>query len=202
MDRAQAEAIRDEVLRRNDPVTGAVLLGEMFLTDPEFFEALHGREIAPGVHIQNPGPDPNRMTEKLIRRVQASAADYVDGIRNPRRDPVQAAVRAAGKWGNKVQEAVQGGYYEKGVRSQNYAEAVETAVADGGAAFVAGVAKRERKIARVFQDLAPRMGALSQAIQQMPQDNAGQREQRLLAALRGMIAIGKARKGSAGVGAR
>ena len=49
-------------------------------------------------------------------------------------------------------------------------------------------------------DLAPRLGAVSQAVQAMPQDTDAQREQRLLAARKAMIAIGKARKGVGGGG--
>lgn len=195
MDFQTADAIRRDILENNDPVTGSVLLAERMLADPDFFGALHGRELAPGIHIQNPGPDPARMTEKLIRRSQGAAQDYVEGMRNPRRDPVAAAKRAAGKWGNRVQEAIQNRSYEKGVGKQDYPEAVRIATEDGGSAYTQGVAKRATKIARVYQDLAPRLGAVSQAIQAMPQDTEAQREQRLLAARRAMIALGKARKG-------
>jgi len=202
MDFQTADGIRRDILEGNDPITASVLLGDLFSEDPEFYAALHGRELAPGVHIQNPGPDPARMTEKLIRRAQGAAGDYVEGMRNPRRDPVAAAKRAAGKWANRLQEAINNRSYEKGVGSQDYAEAVRIATEDGGSAYTQGVAKRASKIARVYQDLAPRLGAVSQAIQAMPQDTEAQREQRLLAARRAMIALGKARKGisSAGVG--
>ena len=195
MDFAVADAIRRQILDNNDPVTAAVLLGNRLHDDADFYAALHGREIAPGVHVQNPGPDANRMTDKYMRRTAGAAQDYVTGMQNPRRDPVQAAVKAAGKYANRVQEAIRDGSYEKGVRSQNYAEAVAVATGDGGAAYTAGIAKRESKVSRTFADLAPRMGALSQAIQNMPQDTEAQREQRLLAARRGMVALGKTRRG-------
>lgn len=196
MDYATADAIRREILDNNDPITASVILGNRLSGDADFYVALHGRELAPGIHVQNPGPDAARMTDKYLRRTQAAASDYVTGMQNPRRDPVQAAVRAAGKYANRVQEAIRDGSYEKGVRSQNYAEAVAVATSDGGAAYTAGIGKREAKIGRVFADLAPRMGALSQAIQNMPQDTEPQREQRLLAARRGMVALGKTRRGT------
>lgn len=196
MDRAQAQAIYDQITAENDPITAAITIGQLYVDNPEFHEALHGQEIAPGVRIQNPGPDAARMTDKYLRRTQAAAQDYVTGMQNPRRDPVQAGVRAAGKWANRVQEAINNRLYEAGVRGQNYQEAVNIAISDGGAAFTQGVAKREAKVARVFQDLAPRLGAISQQIQAMPQDTEAQREQRLLAARRAMVALGRARKGA------
>lgn len=200
MDRETALAIKAQIEAENDVVTAAVALGELYVTQPEFYAALHGEEIAPGIHIQNPGPDAARMTDKYVRRTQAAAQDYVVGMQNPRRDPVQAAVRASGKWANRVQEAINNRLYERGVRGQNYQEAVQIAISDGGAAFTQGVAKRESKVSRVFQDLAPRLGAVSQQIQSMPQDTEAQREQRLITAVRAMRAIGKARKGAGTTG--
>ncbi|OGO08512.1 MAG: hypothetical protein A2Y61_04015 [Chloroflexi bacterium RBG_13_60_13] len=58
--------------------------------------------------------------------------------------------------------------------------------------------KREAKIIRVHQKLMPILGAVSQAIQNMPQDTEAQREQRLLATLRAMRNVGKQMRGMAG----
>lgn len=198
MDFETADAIRRQILATLDPVAATVELGERLATDPDFYAALHGQEISPGIHISNPGPDPAKTAEKLVRRAQGAAADYVDGMKNPKRNPVEAAVRAEGKWASRVQEAITNKNYGKGVRKQDYAEAVAIATGDGGSAFTAGVSKREAKIRRVHADLMPRLGALSAAIQNMPQDTDAQREQRLLAARKGAIAIGKARKGGGG----
>lgn len=195
MDFETADAIRLQILSGPDPIANAVELGERLVSDPGFYAALHAREISPGVHINNPGPDPAKTAEKLVRRAQAAAGDYVDGMQNPKRDPVQAAVRAEGKYEDRVRAAIANKAYGKGVRKQDYAEAIRIATEDGGSAYVSGVSKRESKIRRVHADLMPRLGALSQAIQQMPQDTDAQREQRLLAARKGAIAIGKARKG-------
>lgn len=198
MDYQTADAIRQEILSGNPPEVAAVILGQRFIDDPEFHQALHGREIAPGVHIQNPGPDPARMTERLLRKVSGAGQDYVTGMQNPRRDPKAAALRAEGKWANKVQEAITRKSYGAGIRNYDQAEAVSIATGDGGSAYTAGVAKRAAKIARVHQRLAPLLGGVSQAIQAMPQDSDGQREARLIAARRAMINVGKQLKGGGG----
>jgi len=198
MDFETADVIRKQILAGPDPITAAVELGDRLVADPEFYAALHGREIAPGVHINNPGPDSAKTAAKLVARATAATAEYVDGMRNPRRNPVEAAQRAAPKWANKVQQAIQNGSYAKGVQKQNYQEAVDIATSDGGASFAAGISKRQAKIQRVHADLMPRLGALSQSIQNMPQGTDGERINRLLAARAGAIAIGKARKGTAG----
>jgi hypothetical protein len=195
MDYATADAQRRQYLANPDPIAAAVELGERLATDPEFYAALHAREIAPGIHINNPGPDPAKTAAKLIARAQSATGDYCDGMKNPKRNPVEAAKRAAGKWASRTQEAIVNKSYEKGVGKQDYTEAVATATGDGGSAYAAGITKRESKIRRVHADLMPRLGALSASIQNMPQDTDAQREQRLLAARKGAIAIGKARKG-------
>jgi hypothetical protein len=198
MDRDTAVAMRDQILAQNDPVTAAAMLGELFLSTPEFLAALHGQEIAPGVRIQNPGPDAARMTERMMRKVAGAAQDYVTGMQNPRRDPKQSAIRAKGKWANNVQLAITQNRYEAGVRNYDQAEAVTIATSDGGSAYTSGVAKRHSKIGRVHQKLAPLLGAVSQAIQAMPQDNEGQREARMLATVRAMRNVGKQMKGISG----
>lgn len=198
MDFETADAIRRQILSGPDPIAAAIELGERLISDPDFYGALHAREISPGVHINNPGPDPARTAEKLVRRAQAATSDYVEGMKNPKRNPVEMAVRAEGKYEDRVRAAIANKSYGKGVRKQDYSEAVRIATEDGGAAYSAGVSKRVTKIQRVHADLMPRLGALSQAIQQMPQDTDAQRVARLLAARAGTIAIGKARKGGGG----
>jgi hypothetical protein len=195
MDYNAANARRQQILADNDPVTAAVVLGQMLANDPDFYDALHGRELAPGIHVQNPGPDASMMTERYLEGVGNAAARYVQGMQNPRRDPVQAAIRAAGKYKNRVIEAANEGRYEAGVRTQNYAEGVQAATSDGGQAYVSGAQRRAPKVGRAMQRLAPLLGGVSQAIQAMPQDTDQQREARLLQARRAMIAVGKQYRG-------
>jgi hypothetical protein len=195
MDYETAAALRDQILQENTPEDGAILLGQLFSEQPEVYAALHHREIAPGIHISNPGPDPARMTRRYITGVSATADRFVEGMQNPRRNPVEAAIRAKGKWANRDQEAVQRGAYEAGVRSQDYAEAVRIATEDGGAAFVAGATKREAKVSRVYSRLAPLLAGVSQAIQAMPQDTDAQRVQRLVKARELMKNVGMQLKG-------
>lgn len=196
MDFETANAARARILNDNDPVTAAVILGQKLANEPDFYDALHGREIAPGVHIQNPGPDAAMMARRYQEGVGNAAQRYVEGMNNPRRDPVQAAIRAAGKYKQRVVEAANEGRYERGVANQNYAEGVAAATSDGGTAYVSGAQRRQAKVERAMQKLAPLLGGVSQAIQAMPQDTDAQREARLIQTRRAMIAVGKQYRGS------
>lgn len=200
MDFQEADAIRRNILDNNPPEVAAIQLGQLFQEMDGFFDALHNREIAPGVHISNPGPDATRMTERYIAGVGATANRYVEGMLAPRRNPVEAAIRAKGKWAGRVQEAIQQNAYEAGVRAQNYSEGVEIATSDGGAAWSAGATKRQSKVQRKFAQLAPLLGGVSQAIQNMAQDTDAQRAARLMKARELMINVGKQMKRGGGGG--
>lgn len=141
------------------------------------------------------GADPSRMLAKYMRNTANAAQSYVDGINNPRRDPKQAALKAAGKWGQKTAEAISQGRYAAGVQRADYAAGVAAATSDGGAGYVAGISKRETKIATAFQRVAPLLNNVSNQIQAMPQDTEQQREARLLAARRLMIKVGQQYRG-------
>jgi hypothetical protein len=198
MDYEAADSIRRGVLAAHPPDEASAILGQLFSERPEFWQALHGREIAPGVHISNPGPDPAVMIERYISGVQNAPGRYVQGMQNPRRDPKQAAIRAAGKWANRVQEAIQSGAFAAGIQQYDVTEAVQIATADGGQAYVAGAVKRQAKVGRTFNRLAPLLAGVSQVIQNMGQDTDAQREQRLIQARKLMINVGKQLKGAGG----
>ncbi len=200
MDYQSAKALADQILADPDVTRSSVRLAQLYTNRPDVFDALHMQEIAPGVHKNNPGPDPARTAAKLIRNAQGATADYVHGMQNPRRDPRQAAVAAKGKWANRVQEAVANDSYGKAVARYDLGEAVQIATGDGGAAYAAGVAKRESKIMRVHAQLMPQLGAISQRVQQMPQDNEAQRTGRMVENLNAMRALGRARKAGGGGG--
>jgi len=198
MDFEAAQSLVDEITRDPDITRSSLRLGQLYAQRPEVREALHSKEFAPGVRKGNPGPDPQRAAQKLVARAQAATQDYVHGMQNPRRDPRQAARAAKGKWASRLQEAIANDNYGKAVGNYDLAEAQRIATEDGGAAFAQGVAKRAPKIERVFNTLMPQLAGISSRIQQMPQDNDGQRTQRMIANLEAMRALGRARKGGGG----
>lgn len=136
-------------------------------------------------------PDAQRMANRWAQGVQNNQSRWVEGMENPRRDPKQAAIAAAGKWANRLQEAIQNQHYAAGIRRYDVNEARRIATEDGGAAYVAGATKRQSKAERAFQVLAPMLDQVSQQVQNMPQDTEQQREARALAAIRGMRNVGR-----------
>jgi len=162
---------------------------------PGLYGAVHQPDPVTGVTIQNPGPDPTRMLDKYSRKTSAAGQDWADGVRSPKASFKSAAIAAKGKWASRTQEAIQQDKFAKGMAQVDEQEAIATATQDGGSAYVAGIQKRLPKVQRAFTRLAPMLGTVSQTIRAMPQDTDAQREQRLLAARRQMIEVGKRCRG-------
>ena len=140
-------------------------------------------------------PSGDVMAEKLIRRAGQAGDDWVKGVQNPSRDFKEAGVRAAGKHKNNTMIALNENRYAKGMAKVDVNEAIATAVAVGASGYTAGIAARSAKIVRVFNDLSPRLAAVKRTIDAMPDETDAQREQRLTAARKAMIEVGKARRG-------
>ena len=55
------------------------------------------------------------MATRMLAGVQATADRFVSGMKNPRRNPKQAALAANGKWKDKTQKAIQQDRFARGV---------------------------------------------------------------------------------------
>jgi lipoprotein-anchoring transpeptidase ErfK/SrfK len=193
-----AQAVKQSIralAAQDDPIKAFHDIIDVWDANPGLYEAVHQPDPLTGVTIQNPGPDAARMADKYARKTGAAAQDWVAGMQNPKADFKQAAIAAGGKWASRTQEAIQQDKFRKGMANVDAAEAIATAVSDGGSAYTAGVQKRLPKVQRAFARLAPLLGGVSQTVRAMPQDTDAQREQRLLAARRAMIEVGKRYRG-------
>lgn len=184
-----------EIAKGADPMAAFHAIMDVWDQHPGMYEAVHQPDPETGVTIQNPGPDATAMAEKYLRNTQAATQDYVRGVQNPRRDPKQAALNANGKWKERTQRAIQEDRFAKGIQSYDVQAAVAAATSDGGAAYAAGIQKRSTKVQQAFSRLAPMLGAVSQTVQQMPQDTEASREQRMVQNLRLMREVGRRYRG-------
>lgn len=162
--------------------------------DPDSLEGLHEREgnprpLAPLV------PETDEWVSTMIAGVQNNATKWKERTMRPKRDPIEAAKAAAGKYKQKLQEALNEGRWEKALDQVDEDAMVEAIERTDPGQFVAGVQKRERKIRGKVERLRPLLVAHKQAVEKLPVDTDAQREQKMIANLRGMRAIGKKMKG-------
>lgn len=193
--RSSAKALVSDVLSNPDPLAAFNELADIYTAHPEIRDVQHMEEIAPGVFKSNPGPDAATMAARWNTGVGGAADRWVQGMRSPRRDPKQAAIKANGKYKQRMAQALQQDQWLKGISGYDVGAAVETATSDGGSAYVAGAQKRLSKYERAAQILQPQLSALSQTVQNLPQDTPEQREHRMLTNLRGMRQIGIRNRG-------
>jgi hypothetical protein len=136
-------------------------------------------------------PTVDKWTDKMLKNAQAAAGDWVENA-SAAVDAMKAnALVSGGRYATGVQAAITEKRYDKGVQSIDTNE-VRTTIANVGASgYSNGITARAGKIRAAIANLQPKVAALKQTIANMPQDTDAQRESRLLAARKGMIAIGK-----------
>lgn len=169
-------------------------LGDQLVKDPELARSANISQVGNPITVQVV-PSAEEMASDLITNARNAASKWERKIQTPRASFKEAGLAAKGKHKQKTMEALQEDRYAKGMQRVNEDEAIQTALAVGGTGYAAGISAREAKIRRVFGELQPRFTALARSIRAMKQDTDADREARLLAARRGMIDIGKARRG-------
>ena len=164
--------------------------------NPDALEGMHERQGNP-ITLGPRVAEADEWAEKQLTNAQAAGERWLANVLRPRKDPLTAALGAKGKYKNRVEESIREDRWAKGIAAVDEDEMFATITEGGAAPFVSGVQRRARKVRRVVGQLRPMVVALAETIDKMPIDTDAQREARLLAARRGMIAIGKKRKGIA-----
>lgn len=140
--------------------------------------------------------DASAWIDKMIRRAMSAGDDWLKGMENPSADPKAAAIKAAGKYKQRTTESLNEDRWAKGMARVDTDAALATARKVGAAGYAAGIEARREKIAKRIQELQPKILALKNKLDAMPVDTDAQREQKMIAARRGMIEIGKQLRGA------
>lgn len=129
--------------------------------------------------------DASAVAAKWQSRTSAAQQDYVDGVNNTQKDPTQLAINAqarlltnfqnavnSGKWANRLRAIGKGGW-----------QAAVDAKANN---FSTGVNAATAKVTAAFQPLLQYENNLQQQVDAMPNITDTDRENRMLAWVRGM----------------
>lgn len=164
------------------------------VNDPESLEGMHEREGNP-VTLGPRIPEAADMAKDMVSKAAAAGDKWLQKVTHPKKDPITAAKAAKGKWKNKMEEAIREDKFGKGLDMIDEDEMYETIREGGSAPFSSGVQRRAKKVERVMGELRPLQVALAEELDKMPIDTPEQREAKMIAAKRGMEAIGKKRRG-------
>ena len=136
-------------------------------------------------------PDATTWANEMIAGAQAKADKWVRNASNAVDSMKAEAMTAGTRYATGVQAAVSNKSYDKGVASIDTSEVRQTIQNVGASGYSSGIVARTGKIMAAISKLQPKVAGLKQTINAMPKDTDTQREARLLAARKGMIAIGK-----------
>jgi len=178
-------------LLEKDPVAFFSALADMYVAGQDPKEL----GIVPGNPVTKKVKSADRWASQQIKNAQAAADDWLDGVLNPSRNPIDAAIAAKDKFVDRLTQAIKDGKWEKGLAKSSLGEIQEIAKKVGSGAYSTGVGARETKIKRVVGELQPLVQAVSDSIQAMPDKLDADREKRLLSARKLMIEVGKKRRG-------
>ena len=182
VDLSNFEALFDEITNRVVKATG--LADEADLTLP-------GNPVTLGPRV----PDPAEWAEKMVDRATAASSEWKKNVLRPKKNPVEAAIAADKKRKQRLEEAEREGRWKAAMQRVDVDAMYETIEKAGEEAFRRGLEARRSKVKSKVAKLQPLVAALAETIDKMPQDTDAQREERMLAAKRGMQNIGRKLRG-------
>jgi hypothetical protein len=191
MDRENLDPRLKELLDK-DPVAFFNALAEMYQSgqDPK------AMGIIPSNPVTKKVKSPDRWAKQQIDNAVAAASDWLDGVKNPSRNPIEAALDKEKKWEDRLQTAIKDKKWSKNLKKVSPSDIVAVAEKLGTGVYSSGVSAREDKIKKRVSELQPLVQAVSDTIQAMPDDTDANREKRLISARKLMIEVGKKRAGA------
>jgi len=139
--------------------------------------------------------EPEEWAAKQMERATAAAAEWLKRVTRPRKNPIQAAIAAAGKRRDKLEESLRLGKWEKAMEKVDPEIMYAVIEAVGETGFKRGIENRKAKIEARIKELQPLVLEVARTIDEMPEVTEADREKRLLAARKLMIELGKKRRG-------
>lgn len=135
-------------------------------------------------------PDPAEWVRKQVDNLSAvGETNYRQGITHPKRSPIQAGIAAQATYEARMRDPNVLKRREAGLRQTSDEEWAANSESIGASRLVAGVVNRRAKIERKVSALHGRMVQHLQTIDSMPNVSDADRENRMIANLRGMRAI-------------
>jgi len=151
--------------------------------------------IVPGNPVTRKVKDVTRWASQQIKNAVDAKEDWLDGVKNPSRNPVEAALAANDKRVDRLKQSIDAKKWEKNLGKVTQSDIIDVATKLGSGVYSAGVEARTTKINKRVAELQPLVQEVSNTIQAMSDKTDADREKRLLTARKLMIEVGKKRAG-------
>jgi hypothetical protein len=175
-----------------DPVAFFHALAEMYQSgqDPK------AMGIIPSNPVTKKVKSPDRWAKQQVENAVAASKDWLDGVKNPSRNPIEAALDKKDKWVDRLTTAIKDDKWAKNLKKVSPSDIVAVAEKLGTRVYEDGVTARTDKINKRVGELQPLVQAVSDTIQAMPDKSDSDREKRLISARKLMLEVGKKRAGA------
>lgn len=124
--------------------------------------------------------NPSQISEKQIRRASGATDDYRTGVQNPEKDPIKAALEKNDKRIARLQESIQKKTWEQTMAKKTMSEWQEAAAGKGADRFASGVEQASDKINDFWTKWTPRLNAIQQSVNSMPDKTDSDRERKMI----------------------
>lgn len=131
-------------------------------------------------------PTAQEVADKWAQRTSAAAADYAKGVATTDKDPTQLAIAAIPRMRSNILQAIDSGKVANSLRRVGKAGWQQAVAAKGETNFSTGVNAAREKVAERFGPLLAFEQNLLTSIASMPSLTDADRENRMLAWVRGM----------------
>jgi len=165
--------------------------------NPEAMRELSKGKMGNPITLAPRVPSPDEWVADMTESAKAKSAKWLKRTLTPRKDPQKRALEAAGKYKSKLEEALAAGKWEKAVAAYDLDVRQRIIEATGEGGFRAGIDRKKVKAQKAIEEIQPLVLALAETLDKMPVVTDADREAKMLAARRGMIEVGKKRRGLA-----
>jgi len=152
--------------------------------------------ILPGNPVTKKVKDAARWASQQIDNAKKAADDWLTGVKNPSRNPIEAALAANDKRIDRLNESIKNKKWEKNLGKASLSDITTVCDKLGSSVYSDGVDARTAKINKRVGELQPLAQSVSDTIQAMPDKTDADREKRLTSARKLMIEVGKKRAGA------
>lgn len=133
--------------------------------------------------------DAAAAANKLISRAQNAGGDWLAGVTGQTVNPAELAVKAKEKWKARMMAAIQNDTWAKRLSQVSLSDITSAANKAGASAYTSGIANRSDKIMKAFQRIIPKIQAVRDIVNAMPDVTEVDRENKMLANVRGLRKI-------------
>jgi len=127
-----------------------------------------------------------KWVEKQLARVRVAGGDFKDGVNAVTESPAAKALAANAKRVAKLQESIAKKTWEAKMSKVSLEDWKSKASTIGADRFISGVEANVDKIEKFVRSFQPKLSSLAASVNAMPETSEAERDNRVLAMVRGL----------------